>query len=104
MAAEAKALRNAKEVRSQIAQANRNKKKQDVTALVKVVVRLADKREFRLLVYSYSVFPPNIATPLIFAAPPPFGTKKYIIAYSNSTPSLFKTTLFDQENAQHEFK
>ena len=52
MAAEAKTLRNAKEVRSQIAQANRNKKKRDVTALVKVVVRLADKREFRLLVYS----------------------------------------------------
>ena len=45
--AEAETLRKAKAVTSQVAQANRNKKKQDVTALVKVVVRLADKRERR---------------------------------------------------------
>ena len=45
--AEAETLRKAKAVTSQVAQANRNKKKQDVTALVKVVVRLADKREGR---------------------------------------------------------
>ena len=44
--AETESLRKAKAVTSQIAQANRNKKKQDVTALVKVVVRLADKREY----------------------------------------------------------
>ena len=45
--AESETLRKAKAVTSQVAQANRNKKKQDVTALVKVVVRLADKRERR---------------------------------------------------------
>ena len=45
--AEAETLRKAKAVTSQVAQANRNKKKQDVTALVKVVVRLADKRKRR---------------------------------------------------------
>ncbi len=42
---EAEALRRAKEATSAAALSSRNRKKQDVSALVKLVVRLADKRE-----------------------------------------------------------
>ena len=73
-----------------------------------IIVLLINVTKFRVIIpcmlfMLYTVFPPNIAPPLIIA-PPLFGTEKYIITYSNSTLFFLKTTFFDRCNTQHECK